>query len=461
MDANETYSKNDFSFNIFEFIKYYYSNKTIIIISIVCMALLGYFIAEKFFSPTYSASIEVEINSTGIETGKNPDGTAFSPNQLIAPIVMEKTCIAVNKLFNTDKFKNMNQYISVEPVIPWLIMNQKALAEKNKQDFTYNPVKWKISFTINQKDQNKFSKPEIMRYLEELVANYKLDYINRYCKAQIAAIAVAERLATAPLGPREKVMCLEDFSNSVINAIKTTAPKSGYVSKDGKSFNMVESYLINLNKNSMPKLLSAATRLMIVPYPEIYIMELEDRHRNFQLQAKMAAAEAMAAEKLLNEMQKSKTMGGTEVNLRGAEVKFDGSLIDYVKKSDMQLLLIQKALLSRAEEGKFIVQSEDVLRMIKEFSDTRESAERKKQETDLNKSINQTINEVIYLSNIANHVYSEYASQISGSAITITDRLPVTGEYKTMLKIILAMILIPVLLTAFLAFSDQWLKNKH
>jgi len=456
---NNDANKNGFVFNFIDFIRYFCECKMVLISSIICMAIIGYVVAFNFFPLRHIAYLDVELNFKGIENGKNPNGTVFSPNQLIAPALMNKASEVMNHIEGTTKFQNMSQYISVNPVIPWVIKDKMLLAERNRQDFLYYPVKWKMIFSLNQNSHVQFTSQEMLQYLEELTNAYRQD-IKSDENAQIVAVPPIERLKTLVLDPVDKLHYLNSMINSSVNNITNIMPKSEYISSSaGISFDSAIKALNNLSKITVANLLDASGQMQGVASPDIYLMQLKQRGEQLQLTAQKAGAEAVVAEKLFENVRKNKEDRNPHETARLGEARVDNDLINFIQKSDVQLLLIQKILEARMAESRALAEFESIRHQEQKIQKSDNVKEQQSLEAKLNKQIEMAIDETIYWGKAANQVYQEYMTKVCGSVMTITARTYSWGAYRVWCGIILGMMFIPLLLTAILAFLEQLVRK--
>ena len=147
----------------------------------LCITLIGgsltcwYILRQN--PPSLSISTVVEINMKGIEKSRNPDGSFFEKEQIIAPVVINMALEEVKKKFprlDLGFLDSLKNEIRISGVVPKAVLNQQ------KKDFSFNyiPNKFKLEISTGRTDRN--TSAVLTFFLEAVVRAYRNHTVAKY-----------------------------------------------------------------------------------------------------------------------------------------------------------------------------------------------------------------------------------------------------------------------------------------
>lgn len=144
-----------------------------------------------FFSTTSSTPVRALVSFThsGIEKGKNPDGSVFDPNSMKNPLVLERALSACN--MKQDLLEVVRSDIEIEGIVPEDIYDRLTtyrniletastgqLAAANAMlDQTWHSTQYKVIFNYKKA---KISRTEAVHLVNAILDSYRDFYFEKY-----------------------------------------------------------------------------------------------------------------------------------------------------------------------------------------------------------------------------------------------------------------------------------------
>ena len=144
-----------------------------------------------FFSTTSSTPVRALVSFThsGIEKGRNPDGSVFDANSMKNPLVLDRALKACN--MDTDLLETVRRDIEIEGIVPEDIYDRlttyrnildtaasgQMAAANALLDLTWHPTQYKVIF--NYKDA-KITRSQAVSLVNAILDSYRDFYFEQY-----------------------------------------------------------------------------------------------------------------------------------------------------------------------------------------------------------------------------------------------------------------------------------------
>ncbi|MDY6823914.1 MAG: hypothetical protein SWH68_09020 [Thermodesulfobacteriota bacterium] len=382
---------------------------------------------------TGSAAI-LSLSFPGIEKGQNPDGTPFSPDQLIAPLVINR---AVERLKNIEKnqvLANWRDVVSVTPIVPDDV--------KEAEDFF--PTKFKLLVYSQTRDgETVFSERFLTEdFLLAIIDVYKTMFERRY----IETFLVSSKLMIEEMTPLEAIDVIKKKTGQLRSEIDELEGEAvRYKSKtENVSLNDVAHEVGIFNDI----LLKNATAQVL---PQFYNNAFVKEHNILSRKIEKAQAEASATRDMLNQLIHENMEKQAEDN-KGKQAEgviLDSQALEYYSRMDVRKYLVEKAINAEVEVEHLRV---DLASLQADYEIANPG--------ELPPAIVKLQNRLISLCDRANATYSEYMKEsLDGTIRQVTDIMDVEArEANLVLSVALAGVA-SIFIAIFLAFFFEYINN--
>ena len=172
--------------SIKELIMTLYRNKYLIAIITLVILFTSLVFSVYLNNASKEAQILIDINHTKIKEGKNPDGSAFDPYDIVAPFVLKDVIDALD-MTETVSINDIRSKTVIEPLVPDSIQKKREfLLEKEGETLQYHPDEFLLTVTTGGSIDDQ---------LAVQIANQIVDsYMNYFTQEYINATIVTNRL---------------------------------------------------------------------------------------------------------------------------------------------------------------------------------------------------------------------------------------------------------------------------
>ncbi|MDY6906293.1 MAG: hypothetical protein SWH61_16600 [Thermodesulfobacteriota bacterium] len=403
--------------------------KWFIAVVVICgVAITAGVVINKYPLRTGSAAI-VSLGFPGIESGENPDGSVFSPDQLTAPLIINR---AVDQLENVDKNKvlsNWRDVVIASPVIP----------EGVKEGDVFYPDKFKVSvFAKTREGESVFSgKSQTENFLLKVVAVYKDEFEKQY----IETFLLPSALAVDDLQPLGALAVIKQKVERLSSEIAGLPPEAArYKSKNKQASLKDVAQAVKIFGDI--ELKNVMTRMLPKFYSDSFVETYKTLSRNIEKKQ----AEATAARNMLDQLLHDGKEKESE------EIILDSRALEQYSRMDVRRYLVEKAINAEIATDHLRV---DLNALQADYSDDATEA--------LPPRIIKLKDRAVQLCDLANAIYSEYMrDRLDGTIRQITDVEPLKKRDLSLKLVVGLAAVVSLFLAIFTAFFIEYVnKARH
>lgn len=407
----------------------------------------------------------ISLNFPGIEEHQNPDKTIFDKRQIIAPAGIAKASAFLQTPDRNLPEHGIRELISIKAVIPPEIQERMALAEKNKETFSFFPNQFALRLTLAQKDL--FSVQERNRLLLSIVDEYRKDFEEKYGKEPLVKINFPEDF----LAKSDYIDVIDTFkvrADNFIQFLDSKIEKAGFFrsKQTGDSFTDIKDDLRLLRDINITETEATVNTLKLTKNQNNLVNLYKHKIRTLDTLRKKKEGEALIARKLLREMKQMERTAPVTSNGDGGEkgqtsLILDTSFIKELIKEDSSTLLLKTALQSDIEAKNLAV---DIAFLEEEIALLREKEKQQEQENgtvaQVQSNLKAIANRMVFLSQRANELNEEYLTTLIDKAVQVLrDPETDTERAKSLKKITLLAGVAALFIFVFLAFFIEYIRN--
>ncbi len=164
--------------SIKELIMTLYKNKYLIAIITLVILFISLVFSLYLNNASKEAQILIDINHTKIEEGKNPDGSAFDPYDIVAPFVL-KDVIDTLDIKGVVSINDIRSKAIIEPLVPESIQKKREfLLEKEGETLQYHPDEFLLTITTGGKIDDRLAVQIANQIVDSYMDYFTSEYIN-------------------------------------------------------------------------------------------------------------------------------------------------------------------------------------------------------------------------------------------------------------------------------------------
>lgn len=334
--------------DIKQLLLFLWRKKFIIVIIMIISGLLGIVLKPRIFPRTYITSCDISLKFRGVETHHNPDGSIFSPQQIISPSIIENA-ISSHGL-DASKYSGVEKHLSITPIIPEGVTRTP--------DNPFFPTQYSINFTT--KSDKPFSANEKSKFLNYVVDSFRKNYRHQHGGRLISQLDINKDIIQSG----DYVDVISTYETIIDNLILTIDDRikesNNFISPNsGLSFEQIKNNLKLLRNVTISKPKSLVQNLKITKDKDSLLNLYQFQIMEKQAECDKKLSEAEVANNLLEKLTKPDHPGMPAENekknddLDGEKISLTvgKSLIDDIRKNDYYQTLVNTALSAETTAG--------------------------------------------------------------------------------------------------------------
>lgn len=342
---SENSGQRDDEIDLTELIRTLWKSKFIIGTVMAVTFILAGLISHYLYPKQYITKAGVLLNFPGIEEYKNPDGTPFNKEQVIAPNILYNAVglLKVGEEKGDALIGEIRSLISIEAVIPDAILKKIERAEKKNEPFDYAPNLFHVLLLT----EGKMEIPELERdrILYAVIRGFKEYFTEKYGQEPVSTYRFPDDMVER-YDYLETIDILLTSSENLNTFLANKTEAAGFFrSKNGSTFFDLKNQLEMLQQVEIQKTRDLIHTFKLTKDTRALISQYQYKIREFEKNKDKKEGEAEAALRLLNTVMGQKTrVGPAAADTSSGPVLYDQSFLDDVRKNDYYSLLLKVAL---------------------------------------------------------------------------------------------------------------------
>jgi len=168
MEGNRKPEYYEDEIELIEYLRVIWRRKFFIFFFVVLCASVATAVTIVKYPMKAKTECTIQLNFSGIESAKNPDGSQFDRRQIISPMILSRVCAHFQKEERQHELLgDIRALVSVEPVILPEIQEAMATAKKEKESYAFFPNQFVLNIATRQETDifHKGEKSKILRLI--------------------------------------------------------------------------------------------------------------------------------------------------------------------------------------------------------------------------------------------------------------------------------------------------------
>lgn len=436
-----------------------------LIVSIVAIAMVSA-VGWSLFNAHDCTEALIQLNFSGIEKHKYPDGGQFDMHDIISPEILVKAANVIEDKTHREMFTNKSRgFVFIDPFIPIEVREKTQEAEKEKKTYIYLPNQFYLRF-IQPVSGGVFSPEERKQVLLYVIKTYKNRFVEQYVKQKLLAVDSLKN----PLSTRDYTDTVSTLNSNIqeySGFLEDRIKEAGYYRsvKTGKSFVDIKESLKTLKSIDLKEVNSIITISHLTRFRDNLIQKYQYRIKEIEKQRKKKEGEARIAQKLLQDVWQ-RGEKGVSLNMQAQKgtspfVMMDSSILEKLSEKEYISFLLKRILEADVTAKNLEVDKFDLEERLAAIKDTNTQDEN----SDANaKYIEQRLEEIrsniIRLARDANELNTEYLQNKYSDVVQILKYPYSFISYdKNPRKVAGLSFIVSLILAIFIAFFVEYISN--
>ena len=461
----ENYPYYEDEINLIDYLRVIWKWKVFIILMVIlCIGVTTAIIIVKY-PVKQITQCTILLNFPGIEKSKNPDGSMFNKEQIITPAILSKVTAAFPQKENEAFSEDIRGMIGINTIVPPEIQEKTEEAKKKGESYTFFPNQFNLNLIATGK--SVFSADERPLILLTIIKEYKKDFEKKYGEEPLVIISFPGNFI-ASYDYLEIVHVFEIRIDNFVKFLDSKIKKAGFFrsQKTGVSFLDIRSDIELLKNIELSGIEADISTLKLTKSKEDLINQYKYKIKKLEVREKKKAQEASIALKLLKETESKNryavSEGASRVQKGGdTSLVIDSSFIENLIKNDYYSFLLRTALKAEVDAKNLEVDKEYLKKEIAILKEKGKEKEKEKENiAHVEKSLEDTMNKILVLSQEANELNIEYLRKIVDGAVqVISNPETSTTRSKSLKKMVLLAGVVGLFFAIFLAFFIEYIKK--
>ncbi|MDY6823912.1 MAG: hypothetical protein SWH68_09010 [Thermodesulfobacteriota bacterium] len=319
-----------------------WKRKYLIIGIVVCVAFVVPVALWMIFPCHRVVKSSIALNFKGIEEHKNPDGSVFKQEQIIAPAVLDKAFdklkTKTDEAVDEHRSKILNN-VNITPVIPENIEQKIVNAEEKGVVYTYYPNQFIIAHKAKTVGGVLDRQAQVL-LLDNIINVYADFFQQEYLEVPFVNMDFPDNF----LENNDYMDIVASFEQTIERMLALAAPRIDQpglykMSVEDYTFSRLQSELELLKNTSLSKASAIIKHLQISKDAEALITTYKYKIAQLEMQKEKFTRKAQVSHELLTEMNRPAVSNlpqglGMSPSETDANFLVDASFIERLKKND-------------------------------------------------------------------------------------------------------------------------------
>lgn len=443
-----------------------WKRKFLIIGIVLCVAVIVPAALWMKFPGHRVAKSTISLNFKGIEAHKNPDGTVFKPEQIIAPVVLnnafDRLAAQTDRNITGHKSEIINN-IDVMPVVPGKIEKKIADAEKEGEVYNYYPHQFVISYDATAR---VLDSQEQAMLLQNVINAYAAFFQQEYSDIPLLKIDFPDNF----LEDNDYIDIVTTFDKAIERILALVTPRINqaglYKMRDQEyTFYRLKSDLEVLRDTTFANVSAIIRQLQMSRDADVLVRSYEYKIAQLELEKEKFKGKAIVSRDLLNEMNQPKVKGasqglGNSLSETNANFLVDSSLIENLRKNESVDYLLKTYLEAQVKANNADVDIAAYQNKIKSLKEENEDKVTPADIAYVKSALTEIKNKIVTYSAIANQLNIKLLTKRNEHAVTML-RQPQVFFIRgvNIPKISLLAVFCSIFLAVFAAFLVEYISS--
>ncbi|MDY6906291.1 MAG: hypothetical protein SWH61_16590 [Thermodesulfobacteriota bacterium] len=325
---------------LIDVIRVLWKRRYLILAIVLCVAIIVPAALWVKFPGHHVATATIALNFKGISEHKNPDGSVFKEEQLIAPVVLNNAFEKFETFVDRDIAEYKREIINsidVTPVVPDKVEKRIANAEKSGEVFTYYPNQYIISCDGMT---GVLSGQEQAFFVKSVIEAYTTFFQQEYKDVPLLTIDFPDNF----LEENDYIDIVQIFDQAIERMLALVTPRINQaglyrIAEQGYTFYRLKSELEFLQETKLPKVSAHIEQRQISKNADSLMKTYEYKIAQLEVEKEKLARKAQVSHDLLKEMNRRVVTDGRQGLGKGssetpASFLVDASFIESLKKNE-------------------------------------------------------------------------------------------------------------------------------